>query len=61
LISIYLTDALLFLNIMLTIPHLISLFGVVEEITIEDNQYGDLFIIEWEDGRPQLRIEQVGK
>ena len=44
-----------------TIPNLISLFGVVEEITIEDNQYGDLFIIEWEDGKPQLRIEQVGK
>jgi len=44
-----------------TIPHLISLFGVMEEITIEDNQYGDLFIIEWENAKPKLRVEQVGE
>tara|TARA_B100001167_G_scaffold152677_1_gene100089 strand:- start:100 stop:627 length:528 start_codon:yes stop_codon:yes gene_type:complete len=44
-----------------TIPNLISLFGVMEEITIEDNQYGDLFIIEWENAKPKLRIEQVGE
>jgi len=44
-----------------TIPNLISLFGVEEAITIEDNQYGDLFIIEWENAKPQLRIEQVGE
>ena len=44
-----------------TIPNLISLFGVVEEITIEDNQYGDLFIIEWENAKPNLRVEQVGE
>ena len=44
-----------------TIPNLISLFGVEEAITIQDNQYGDLFIIEWENAKPKLRIEQVGK
>ena len=44
-----------------TIPNLISLFGVVEEITIEDNQYGDLFIIELENAKPNLRVEQVGE
>ena len=44
-----------------TIPHLISLFGVMEEITIEDNQYGDLFFIEWENDKPNLRVEQVGE
>ena len=44
-----------------TIPNLISLFGVMEEITIEDNQYGDLFIIEWENAKPNLRVEQVGE
>ncbi len=44
-----------------TIPNLISLFGVMEEITIEDNQYGDLFIIEWENAKPKLRVEQVGE
>ena len=44
-----------------TIPNLISLFGVMEEITIEDNQYGDLFIIEWVNAKPKLRVEQVGE
>ena len=44
-----------------TIPNLISLFGVMEEIAIEDNQYGDLFIIEWENAKPNLRIKQVGE
>lgn len=44
-----------------TIPNLISLFGVMEEIAIEDNQYGDLFIIEWENAKPKLRVEQVGE
>ena len=44
-----------------TIPNLISLFGVMDEITIEDNQYGDLFIIEWENAKPKLRVEQVGE
>jgi len=34
---------------------------VEEAITIQDNQYGDLFIIEWENAKPQLRIEQVGE
>ena len=44
-----------------TIPNLISLFGVMDEIAIEDNQYGDLFIIEWENAKPKLRVEQVGE
>ena len=44
-----------------TIPNLISLFGVMEEIAIEDNQYGNLFIIEWENAKPNLRVEQVGE
>ena len=44
-----------------TIPNLISLFGVMEEIAIEDKQYGDLFIIEWENSKPNLRVEQAGE
>jgi len=38
-----------------------SLFGIQEEITIEDNQYGDLFIIRWQKGNPSLSIEHVGE
>jgi len=34
---------------------------VMDEIAIEDNQYGDLFIIEWENAKPKLRVEQVGE
>jgi len=44
-----------------TIPHLISLFGIQDEISIEDNQYGDLFIIQWQKGNPSLSIEHVGE
>jgi hypothetical protein len=44
-----------------TIPHLISLFGIQDEIFIEDNQYGDLFIIRWQKGNPSLSIEHVGE
>lgn len=44
-----------------TIPHLISLFGIQDEIYLEDNQYGDLFIIRWQKGNPSLSIEHVGE
>ena len=43
-----------------TIPTLIKLFGIVEEITIEDSQYGDLFQIRWKEKKPFLLISQVG-
>ena len=33
-----------------TLPNLIGLFGIVDEITISDDQYGDLFQIQWKDG-----------
>ena len=44
-----------------TVPNLIRLFGVIDEITISDNQYGDLFQIQWLEGKPNLTITQVGK
>ena len=44
-----------------TIPNLIRLFGITDEITISDDQYGDLFQIEWQDGKPILTITQVGQ
>ncbi|MBC8345871.1 MAG: histidine phosphatase family protein [Candidatus Marinimicrobia bacterium] len=44
-----------------TIPNLISLFGIQEEIAIEDNQYGDLYIIRWQKGIPSLSIEHFGE
>ena len=44
-----------------TLPNLIKLFGVDDEITIEDNQYGDLFMIQWLNGLPTLTITQVGE
>lgn len=44
-----------------TIPHLISLFGIQDEISIEDNQYGDLFIIQWQEGKPSVTIEHFGE
>jgi hypothetical protein len=44
-----------------TIPHLISLFGIQDEIYIEDNQYGDLFIVQWQEGKPSLTIEHFGE
>ncbi len=44
-----------------TLPNLISLLGITEEIIIEDDQYGDLFIVRWKDGRPELSIQQIGK
>ena len=44
-----------------TMPHLISLFGIQDEISIEDNQYGDLFIIQWQEGKPSVTIEHFGE
>lgn len=43
-----------------TIPHLISLFGIQDEISIEDNQHGDVFIIQWQEGKPFVTIEHFG-
>ena len=42
-----------------TLPNLIGLFGIVDEITISDDQYGDLFQIQWKDGKPVLTVTQV--
>jgi broad specificity phosphatase PhoE len=44
-----------------TIPHLILLFGIQDEIYLEDNQYGDLFIVQWQAGKPSLTIEHFGE
>ena len=44
-----------------TLPNLIKLFGVDDEITIEDSQYGDLFMIQWLNGLPTLTTTQVGE
>ncbi len=44
-----------------TIPNLISLLGITEEITIADDQYGDLFAVRWKNRTPELTIQQVGK
>jgi len=43
-----------------TLPNLIGLFGIIDEITIKDDQYGDLYRIQWADGQPVLTITQVG-
>ena len=42
-----------------TLPNLIGLLGIVDEITISDDQYGDLFQIQWKDGKPVLTVTQV--
>ena len=44
-----------------TIPNLISLLGITEEITIADDQYGDLFAVRWKNGTPELIVQQIGK
>lgn len=44
-----------------TLPELIALLGIKEEITINDDQYGDLFIIKWSNGLPIMSIKYVGK
>ena len=43
-----------------TVPTLINLFGIKDEITIDDNQYGDLFMISWENSLPILTVTHVG-
>jgi len=42
-----------------TLPNLIGLFGIIDEITISDDQYGDLFQIQWKDEKPVLTITQI--
>jgi phosphohistidine phosphatase SixA len=44
-----------------TLPNLISLLGITEEITIADDQYGDLFAVRWKNGTPELTIQQIEK
>ncbi len=43
-----------------TLPNLIELFGVLDEITIADDQYGDLYQIQWQNGQPSITITHVG-
>jgi len=33
--------------------------GINNEIVIDDEQYGDLFIISWNEGNVQMSIEQI--
>ena len=44
-----------------TVPKLINLFGIKDEIKIEDNQYGDLYMISWQNSLPKLTITHVGE
>jgi phosphohistidine phosphatase SixA len=44
-----------------TIPNLISLFGIEDEVEISDDQYGDLYLIRWENNVPYLNDLQVGE
>ena len=43
-----------------TLPGLIDLLAIPEKITIEDNQYGDLYVVLWKDGTPTLKVDHVG-
>ena len=43
-----------------TVPGLIKLFGIKDEVVIEDSQYGDLYMIRWENKSPVLSITFVG-
>lgn len=43
-----------------TLPGLIDLLAIPEKITIEDNQYGDLYVVLWKDGIPTLTVDHVG-
>ena len=43
-----------------TIPNLIRLFGIDDELKIEDEQYGDLYKIEWSSRSPILTITHIG-
>jgi phosphohistidine phosphatase SixA len=44
-----------------TIPNLISLFGIEDEVEISDDQYGDLYLIRWENNVPYLNDLKVGE
>lgn len=44
-----------------TLPNLIRLFGVTDEIVIKDDQYGDLYRIQWQNGNPSLITTKVGQ
>mgnify|MGYP001352145639 CR=1 FL=1 len=43
-----------------TIPNLIRLFGIDDELKIEDDQYGDLYKIEWSSKSPILTVTHIG-
>ncbi|HIB02665.1 MAG TPA: hypothetical protein EYO34_04815 [Candidatus Marinimicrobia bacterium] len=43
-----------------TLPGLIELLVIPEKITIEDDQYGDLYVVRWKDGIPTLTVDHVG-
>ena len=43
-----------------TVPGLIKLFGIKDEVIIDDSQYGDLYMIRWENKSPVLSIRYVG-
>ena len=43
-----------------TIPGLLKLLGINNEVVIGDEQYGDLFTISWKEGKVQMSIEQIG-
>ena len=43
-----------------TIPNLIRLFGIDDELKIEDDQYGDLYKIEWSSKSPILTVAHIG-
>lgn len=43
-----------------TIPNLIRLFGINDELKIEDDQYGDLYKIEWSSKSPVLTVTHIG-
>ena len=43
-----------------TLPNLIKLLDIPEKIMIEDDQYGDLYVVLWKDGIPTLTIDHVG-
>jgi len=44
-----------------TIPALIKLFGFKEEVVINDDQYGDLFMLTWPSGVLQLSLKRIGE
>lgn len=44
-----------------TTPELIAALGIETPIVIEHHQYGDLFIIEFFDGKPQLSMSKFGE